>query len=379
MTDESKAVLNPGEKVQPDVSKEEAGRLLQRLYGMSAIKVDELSSYDDKNFHIHVDTSNDVNLSENGYVLKILNSLDSKFPEAIEAQNRLILHVADRSICTSRPLPNLRNELWSLETLERSGDAKFIVRLFTYVPGKIFLGVRYSPSLVHSVGKLAGKLNAACSDFFDPAFSNYKRIWSLTEVPKLTKFVGCLKDVKKEEAVLKVVKEFDEYVVSNYSTLKKGMIHGDLSDNNILIKASSSLPGDYEVVGFLDFGDATEAYYVFEIAILICYVMINAGAEDDPIELGGHALAGYLSEFPLSVADLSVLKICIAGRLIQTLVLGAYTASMEPENAAYVLQTQARGWEQLFSLCARSDQEVFDSWDSVLKLYNLTFKFKESV
>lgn len=83
MTDESKAVLNPGEKVQPDVSKEEAGRLLQRLYGMSAISVDELSSYDDKNFHIHVDTSNDVNLSENGYVLKILNSLDSKFPEAI--------------------------------------------------------------------------------------------------------------------------------------------------------------------------------------------------------------------------------------------------------------------------------------------------------
>lgn len=83
MTDESKAVLNPGEKVQPDVSKEEAGRLLQCLYGMSAIEVEELSSYDDKNFHIHVDTSNDVNLSENGYVLKILNSLDSKFPEAI--------------------------------------------------------------------------------------------------------------------------------------------------------------------------------------------------------------------------------------------------------------------------------------------------------
>lgn len=66
-------------------------------------------------------------------------------------------------------------------------------------------------------------LSVNLQDFFDPAFSNYKRIWSLTEVPKLTKFVGCLKDVKKEEAVLKVVKEFDEYVVSNYSTLKKGI------------------------------------------------------------------------------------------------------------------------------------------------------------
>lgn len=93
MTDESKAVLKPGEKVQPDVSKEEAGRLLKRLYGMSAIKVEELSSYDDKNFHIHVDTSSEVNLSENGYVLKILNSLDSKFPEAI-GRGLYLLHQA---------------------------------------------------------------------------------------------------------------------------------------------------------------------------------------------------------------------------------------------------------------------------------------------
>lgn len=44
----------------------------------------------------------------------------------LEAQNRLILHVADRGICTSRPLPNLRNELWSLETLERSGNGMIV-------------------------------------------------------------------------------------------------------------------------------------------------------------------------------------------------------------------------------------------------------------
>lgn len=72
-------------------------------------------------------------------------------------------------------------------------------------------------------------LSVNLQDFFDPAFSNYKRIWSLTEVPKLTKFVGCLKDVKKEETVLKVVKEFDEYVMSNYSKLKKGT-HSVLCD-----------------------------------------------------------------------------------------------------------------------------------------------------
>lgn len=66
-------------------------------------------------------------------------------------------------------------------------------------------------------------------DFFDLVFLNYKWIWSLMEVLKFIKFVGCLKDVKKEEVVLKVVKEFDEYVVFNYSIFKKGiyLVFGD--------------------------------------------------------------------------------------------------------------------------------------------------------
>ena len=85
MADRNDTVLVPGERVQPEVDEAEAVRLLQRLYACSATHVEELSSYDDKNFHIKVEpsTSCDVTVSKNGCVLKILNSLDSKFPEAI--------------------------------------------------------------------------------------------------------------------------------------------------------------------------------------------------------------------------------------------------------------------------------------------------------
>lgn len=50
---------------------------------MFVIKVDEFSSYDDKNFYIYVDIFNEVNLFENGYVLKIFNFFDFKFLEVI--------------------------------------------------------------------------------------------------------------------------------------------------------------------------------------------------------------------------------------------------------------------------------------------------------
>ncbi|XP_061171486.1 hydroxylysine kinase-like [Saccostrea echinata] len=374
MSDKNRTVLNPGEKVQPELNNKEASRLVQRLYGLSAIKVEELNSYDDKNFHIHVDTtSGDIKLSEEGYVLKILNSLDSRFSEAIDAQNHLILHVAKHGIRTSCPVPNLCNKLWSLEQLD-SSDSKYIVRLFTFIPGRVFVGIRYTASLVHSVGKLAGKLDAACLEFYDTAFTDHKRIWSLTEVPKLTKFLTCLKEEKKRQSVLSVIKQFNDSVVSNYSKLKTGVIHGDLSDHNILITPSS--PDDYEVAGFLDFGDATIAYYVFEIAILMCYVLLGAGEQDDPVELAGHALAGYLSEFPLPAMDLSVLKICISARLVQSLVMGAYTASVQPGNTDYVLNTQNKGWVLLHEFCAKSDSEVFDSWERILHEYGLKFDFK---
>ncbi|XP_062607351.1 hydroxylysine kinase-like [Saccostrea cucullata] len=377
MSDENRTVLNPGEKVQPEIDKEEARRLVYRLYGLSVIRVEELNSYDDKNFHLHVDssTSGDVKLPEEGYVLKILNSLDSRFPEAIDAQNRLILHVANNGIRTSCPVPNLCNELWSSEQLD-SSDSKYIVRLFTFVPGQVFVGIRYTASLVHSVGKLAGKLDAACLEYDDKAFTDHKRIWSLTEVPKLTKFLTCLKEEEKRQSVLSVIKQFNDSVVSSYSKLKTGVIHGDLSDHNILITPSTSSADDYEVAGFLDFGDATVAYYVFEIAILMCYILLGAGEEDDPFELAGHALAGYLSEFPLPAMDLSVLKICISARMVQSLVMGAYTASVQPGNTDYVLNTQNKGWMLLHEFNAKSDSGVFDLWERILLEYGLKFGFR---
>jgi hydroxylysine kinase len=130
------------------------------------------------------------------------------------------------------------------------------------------------------------------------------------------------------------------------------------------------------VVGVLDFGDATISYYVFEIAILICYILLGADAKDNPIQLAGHALAGYLSEFPLPTKDLSVLRICTTARLVQSLVMGAYTASIEPGNTDYVLLTQARGWKVLYDFSAKSDTVVFDAWRNTLLKYNLKFDFR---
>ena len=45
-----------------------------------------------------------------------------------------------------------------------------LARLLTYVPGKVFAGVKpHSPALLHSLGSMVGRLDRALQDFTHPA------------------------------------------------------------------------------------------------------------------------------------------------------------------------------------------------------------------
>jgi len=47
-------MLRPGEDIRPHLSQRTAMALVQRLYGLKDVTVDELHGYDDKNYHVKV-------------------------------------------------------------------------------------------------------------------------------------------------------------------------------------------------------------------------------------------------------------------------------------------------------------------------------------
>jgi hypothetical protein len=47
-------MLHPGEDIRPNLSQQKAKTLVQRLYGLKDVTVDELHGYDDKNYHVKV-------------------------------------------------------------------------------------------------------------------------------------------------------------------------------------------------------------------------------------------------------------------------------------------------------------------------------------
>jgi Ser/Thr protein kinase RdoA (MazF antagonist) len=109
------------------------------------------------------------------------------------------------------------------------------------------------------------------------------------------------------------------------------VIHGDVNDQNVLMDDTGM-----EVAGFIDLGDMCETWRVNEVAIAMAYAMLG---KEEPIEAATHMLVGYTSVVSLTAVELQVLPTLVACRVACSVVLGAYSHSLDPEND-YLLVTQ---------------------------------------
>jgi hypothetical protein len=111
-----------------------------------------------------------------GYVFKVLNSQDSKNPDFIEAQSELLVYLSkivdstfldpftnqsfdppgNKGVTCPAPLKNLNGQYYSLEDCD---GQKNIIRLFEFIPGKIFYEVPATPDLISQAGEYIGKID----------------------------------------------------------------------------------------------------------------------------------------------------------------------------------------------------------------------------
>ncbi|CAG4972392.1 unnamed protein product [Colias eurytheme] len=341
-------VLQPGLNIKPVIDDESVKLLVERLYGMSVLELTELNGYDDKNYKIIEDPNVKNPLITNhcpqGYVLKIMNSMDSKNVSLVEAQNEIMNFLLTRSVTCPKPIRNVYGHLHSVETIGGKGHA---VRLLEYVPGELLKDVPQSEALQYQLGEFVANLDNKLQNFNHSGLVTREHIWMLSKVPELEKFKYVIKDAEKLDLVEEVIEEFKYAVVPHLEELEKGVIHGDVNEMNVVV---SPKPGasqtDYRVTGILDFGDIQYSYYVFELAITMTYTMLMSG----DLRSGGIVLAGYCVNRRLPDMEYRLLKTLISARLVQSLTLGAYSIAQDPSNT-YVSSTEkANGWELLKKL-----------------------------
>ena len=133
-----------------------------------------------------------------------------------------------------------------------------------------------------------------------------------------------------------------------FCLLLPGLIHGDVNKHNIIVlpvETDSKADPVYVISGLIDFADASFSYYIYELATLMADIMTSY-LQDDPVNIGGIIFNGYAEAFNLNEYEISVLRLCVCVRLLQSYVLRSETMLKEPGNA-YL----NRGREESLDLC----------------------------
>lgn len=130
----SDTVLKPGQQIKPKIDEKAAIALVEELYGFHVKKINELNAYDDKNYHVLCDSENTnphvSEIVEHGYVLKVLNSLDSRNVSFVEGQNEMMLFLNQRGVACPVPVKNLRGSFYAVKQLGCSANEGHVVSTF---------------------------------------------------------------------------------------------------------------------------------------------------------------------------------------------------------------------------------------------------------
>ncbi|XP_008295341.1 hydroxylysine kinase [Stegastes partitus] len=340
--------------VKPDFSQSQVSEMVQRLYRLTPSKVHPLPGYDDQNFY--------VASAEGGeYVLKIMNSEDSKHPTLIEMQNFTMSFLHQHGLPTQTALPNTSGQLMGLEEMDCGyGCQKYLVRMLTYLPGTTISKVPLTPQLLYETGKTAAKMDQILKKMEHPNLSVLQRenfIWSLTNISLLEAYMNLFDGDPLQEVVKSVLHHHKTSVAPQRSSFRKCINHGDFNDLNVLVQPDES--DGYRISGILDFGDMNDGYYIHELAITIMYMMTE---HPKPVEVGGPVLAGWESVLPLNEAEKDCLYWLVLGRFCQSLVLARHSVSLHPENEEYLTITSRRGVFTLRQLWELGREQVEKVW-----------------
>lgn len=205
--------------------------------------------------------------------------------------------------------------------------------------------------------------------FQHPGFDSSKQQWDLSQIHRIKSYIMiATHDDAEQKLLTHVYNNFINEVIPKLGNLKKQIIHGDVNDENIIVLPNQCGDG-HEVVSIIDFGDVSISYRVFEVAICMMYVIMlrvrQGDTHKEAIRMAGHLLQGYQSIHGLSQSGLDLLYWSVAARFFQSIVIGKYKQSLEPENV-YISQTCDLALDILSTYISMPGEESLNSWLSMM-------------
>ncbi|CAD5124473.1 DgyrCDS12755 [Dimorphilus gyrociliatus] len=347
------------QSAKPIVDHNVVKNLLESLYDLALLSIQNLDSQCDCNFKVFVErketSARNGKTSRDGYIFKILNTVDSELSDHIEGEHIMMHELEKHGISAPKPIPQVTGKLWSIETIN---SKKHLVRLLTFLPGTLLKDVSFTDNLANNCGTYLATIQNILRNINHEGLESYERAWSLSFIRKYDIFIEAVRD-EKIKAILGMIKnEFIKQVYTVQDKLPKGPIHADFNDQNILIENET-------VTGIFDFGDAQSAPYIYDLAICIFYLTIECKRDklEDWLQIGKRALEGYEKIRKLKDIEKKVLPLCILGRYLQSISAGWWMKTNDPENEyATMMKNNKYCEQQLIKLVELGINNLQDIW-----------------
>jgi 4-aminobutyrate aminotransferase-like enzyme/Ser/Thr protein kinase RdoA (MazF antagonist) len=315
----------------PEFTAQDACRLAWRWYGLRA-SARPLPGERDRNFYLKTDSGQE-------FVLKIANAVESR--ESLTLQNGLLAHLAGRLASVATPHVMAATSGETLVTIEDGDSAPHLMRLLTYLPGKVWAEARpHTPDLLRSLGRGLAHMDIALQHLQPPAVAGEFK-WNLTQAGWIRDYLHCLESTERRALVERFLRDYEARVAPALPALRSGIIYNDANDYNVLVD-ETPLP-ERRVAGFVDFGDVAHSPLICELAVGIAYAAMG---KPDPIAAAVQVVAGYHEALPLAEAELAVLFPLICARLCVSVVNAAYQRQVEPAND-YLTISEQPAWALL--------------------------------
>jgi hydroxylysine kinase len=306
----------------PRFSVEEAEALVRDHWGIPA-RAETLRGERDRNFRLHA-------ADGRTFVLKIANPAEDAAFRAL--QIAALRHIArrDPGLPVPRVIP-LSDGLVELAIQAPSGTVH--ARLLSWIGGTIAHDSRPSAAQIASLGAMLARLQLALEDFSYPA-SAHAVPWDLQHAPKLREIAFAIPYAEARDALFRLLDEYDERVTPRFHTLRRQVVHNDLTRANTLVD-----PVDHDrIAGIIDFGDLAETAIVFDVAIG-AISQRQAGA--DNVDMIGHFVRGFHALRPLLPEEVTFLPLLMAIRIAMAIALPAWHRYAQPDNPHYLGSEQA--------------------------------------
>ena len=313
----------------PEVTAEQAEAIAAEHFGLEATAT-ALGSQQDANFLLRRPSGEAIG------VLKIANQAFSR--AELEAQD-----AAAAVIAATEGIRTAANiDLPGVPAIAEIGDEpRLYARILTFLAGGTLGGGGYlNPARVAAIGTTAGRTCRALAGFDHPGVDRILQ-WDLRHGMRTVETLSDHVDGDyRRTAIVSAASAAWRTVAALADDLPIQVIHGDVTDDNLVCGAADSHDLDGHPDGVIDFGDLMRSWTVAELAATVSAVLRHDGGE--PIATLP-AIVGFHTIRPLSPAEIDALWPLVILRAAVLVVSGIHQSTIDTDND-YATNAQKLEW-----------------------------------